>query len=366
MSVAGYSNDETKIVSEDLPVLVFGDHTRHFKYLDRPFVPGADGVKVLKPIGVHPKWLFHIAHAIEFADKGYARHFQHLKSARLPVPPSHEQSRIVAEIEKQFTRLDVGVVSLTRVQANLKRYRSAVLAAGCAGQLFHDRGHGGAAERMTHFQPNSHQNLHRVPAGWSWTTVGKLLIQKPCNGISVKGSDNLPGIRSLRLSAMSDGGFDYSDVRYLPLSPPDVDDLWIEPGDFFVSRGNGSLKLVGRGTTAQASPEPTIFPDTMIRLRLRDEIRQTQWLSTIWPSHLVRKQIETLVKTTAGIYKISQPELLSIHIPLPPLDEQTRIVADIKRRFSVIDTLENVIIANLQRARTLRQSILHRAFLGNL
>jgi len=133
--IGGYSDDSNRVVSEGLPVLVFGDHTRVFKYLNEPFIPGADGIKVLKPIGVEAKWLYHIAHALEFPDKGYARHFQHLKAATLCVPPIDEQTVIVAEIEKQFTRLDAGVAALKRVQANLKRYRAAVLKAACEGKL---------------------------------------------------------------------------------------------------------------------------------------------------------------------------------------------------------------------------------------
>src|SRR5437660_1219080 len=60
--IGGYSDDEARVISEDLPLLVFGDHTRAFKYLNQPFVPGADGVKVLKPLGVNAKWLYEIAH----------------------------------------------------------------------------------------------------------------------------------------------------------------------------------------------------------------------------------------------------------------------------------------------------------------
>ncbi|MEI6149694.1 MAG: hypothetical protein WCS01_11390, partial [bacterium] len=133
--IGGYSNDETLVISDDLPLLVFGDHTRAFKYLNQPFVAGADGVKVLKPIGVDAKWLYEIAHVLEFPDKGYARHYQHLKAAKLFVPSLPEQRRIVAEIEKQFTRLEAGVSALKRVQTNLKRYRAAVLKAACEGKL---------------------------------------------------------------------------------------------------------------------------------------------------------------------------------------------------------------------------------------
>lgn len=53
----------------------------------------------------------------------------------IPVPPQQEQRRIVAEIEKQFTRLDAAVVALKRVRANLKRYRASVLKVACEGRL---------------------------------------------------------------------------------------------------------------------------------------------------------------------------------------------------------------------------------------
>ena len=58
-----------------------------------------------------------------------------LEEALLPLPPPAEQHRIVAEIEKQFTRLDASVIALKRVQANLKRYRTSVLKAACEGKL---------------------------------------------------------------------------------------------------------------------------------------------------------------------------------------------------------------------------------------
>ena len=59
----------------------------------------------------------------------------YLEQQPIPLPPLPEQRRIVAEIEKQFTRLEAGVAALRRVQANLKRYRAAVLKAACEGRL---------------------------------------------------------------------------------------------------------------------------------------------------------------------------------------------------------------------------------------
>jgi type I restriction enzyme S subunit len=81
---------------------------------------------------------------------------------------------------------------------------------------------------------------------------------------------------------------------------------------------------------------------------------------------MVRRQIERRVKTTAGIYKISQPELASITIPLPPLTEQHQIVAEVERRLSIVAGAEAQVDANLRRADRLRQSILKQAFSGQL
>ena len=310
----------------------------------------------------------------------------------IPVPPLDEQQRIVAEIEKQFTRWEAGVASLKRVQAALKRYRASVLKAACEGRLVpteaelarrESRPYEPATtllacileERRSHWfgrgryeEPATLDTtkLYQLPDGWTWAAVEQLITQPLCNGISIKGSDSPPGVRALRLSAMSNSGFDYSEARFLPLADADVDDLWIQPGDFFMSRGNGSLHLVGRGTSAQQPSEPTIFPDTMIRLRWAKPVQSTRWVQTLWPSRIVRAQIESKVKTTAGIYKIAQPQVEQITIPLPPLAEQHRIVAEVDRRLSVIEELEAVVAANLQRATRLRQAILHRAFSGQL
>jgi type I restriction enzyme S subunit len=316
----------------------------------------------------------------------------HIEEIPIRIAPLPEQRRIVAEIEKQFTRLEVGVAALRRVQANLKSYRAAALKAAWEGRLVpteadlaraEDRKFENGDKLIARFLTERRRNwqgrgqykepatpvtanLPTIPEGWTWATVEQLLREGLCNGVSVKGSDSPPGVRALRLSAMSNSGFDYSDARYLPLAESDVDDLWIQEGDFFMSRGNGSLHLVGRGTSAQKPPRPTIFPDTMIRLRLTDAVRISGWVRMLWPSRLVRGQIETRVKTTAGIYKIAQPQVEEIVIPLPPLAEQKRIVVELERRFSVVQDLEAVASTNLKRSTRLKQSILSRAFVGEI
>jgi type I restriction enzyme S subunit len=73
-----------------------------------------------------------------------------------------------------------------------------------------------------------------------------------------------------------------------------------------------------------------------------------------------------VASSTSGLYTLSVNKVGDLPVALPPLAEQTRIVAEVERRLSVVEELESVMSANLQRATRLRQSILQKAFTGEL
>lgn len=95
---AGYVDTEDFIT--DLPVIAFGDHTCVFKYIDQPFVRGADGVQLISVDGLNLKYLFYFLSQlkIENSDK-YERHFKYLKKEDIPVPEKNIQESIVRECE---------------------------------------------------------------------------------------------------------------------------------------------------------------------------------------------------------------------------------------------------------------------------
>jgi type I restriction enzyme S subunit len=103
--VAGYVNDTSCAYSGKLPVVLFGDHTRTFKYVERPFALGADGVKVLVPQpGFSSKFLYYYFLSREIPSRGYSRHFKFLKEFQIPLFAPSEQSRIV-ELLNEADRL---------------------------------------------------------------------------------------------------------------------------------------------------------------------------------------------------------------------------------------------------------------------
>ncbi|HNO75477.1 MAG TPA: restriction endonuclease subunit S [Nitrosomonas mobilis] len=136
--VGGYTDKKEKLVDCELPVIVFGDHTRVIKFVNRPFAPGADGIKILQPQRFfNPKLLeYFMCHiGTHLTNHGYARHYQHLVKSTIPLPPANEQHRIVAKIEELFSELDKGIENLKTARAQLKVYRQALLKHAFEGKL---------------------------------------------------------------------------------------------------------------------------------------------------------------------------------------------------------------------------------------
>ena len=316
-----------------------------------------------------------------------------LSEATLPLPPLPEQRRIVAEVETQFTRLDASVAALRRAQTNLKRYRASVLKEVCEGRLVpteaelarsESREYEPAAallerilaERRARWESQEKRRgkykepsapdtsvLPEPPEGWVWATVEHLIVEPLANGRSVKTAGE--GFPVLRLTALQEGEIDETKHKIGKWTAQQAEPFLIEKGDFFVSRGNGSIHLVGIGGLVREVESAVAFPDTMIRFRLNEFVLK-RYFSLMWNSYVVRAQVEASARTTAGIYKVNQQDLAAMTIPLPPLAEQHRIVAEVERRLSVVQQAEGTVEASLARAERLRQSILKQAFSGKL
>jgi type I restriction enzyme S subunit len=100
--ISGYVNDAQLACSAPLPCILFGDHTRRFKYVEEPFALGADGVKVLVPSNrLDPRYAYHALKRIQLpGDLGYSRHFKYLKRSFLHLPPLDEQRQIASVLDK--------------------------------------------------------------------------------------------------------------------------------------------------------------------------------------------------------------------------------------------------------------------------
>jgi restriction endonuclease S subunit len=93
--IAGYTDDESWLYQGELPIVVFGDHTRILKFVDFPFCVGADGTQLLRPVeGNDIRYFYYALRNVDLKNYGYERHFKYLKEEEIPVPPPSVQRRI--------------------------------------------------------------------------------------------------------------------------------------------------------------------------------------------------------------------------------------------------------------------------------
>ena len=105
--ISGYWDNQEDLFVHRKPVVVFGDHTMVVKFIDFDFVVGADGVKILEPKDfLLPKFFFYWVSSVHIKSRGYARHFRYLREASVPVPSLPEQQRIVDILDQEFAKID--------------------------------------------------------------------------------------------------------------------------------------------------------------------------------------------------------------------------------------------------------------------
>jgi len=86
--IGGYSEDIEAVQDSPLPLVIFGDHTRRVKYINFPFISGADGTQLLYPknINLLPAYFYLTVQSIDLSDYAYARHFKYLKQQEIIIP----------------------------------------------------------------------------------------------------------------------------------------------------------------------------------------------------------------------------------------------------------------------------------------
>ena len=322
-------------------MIVFGDHTRNIKWVDFDFVPGADGTKILLPKKyLLPRLAYYALKNLEIPDKGYSRHFKFFKEVTIPIPPLAEQNVIADKLDRLLAQVETTKTRLERIPDILKRFRQSVLAAAVSGKL--------VRVALPHFSS----------VGYVTTDI-RYGTSKKCDYDGGKTPViRIPNIGNRRINL--------SDLKYANFTEKELKALALKAGDILVIRSNGSLDLVAKPALVDHKCEGFLYAGYLIRLRCNEEKVLPSFLLNVMCSRVVRDVVEISSRSTSGVNNINSKELASLKFVLPSLDEQTEIVRRVEQLFTYADTIEQKAQAALEHVNNLTQSILAKAFRGEL
>jgi type I restriction enzyme, S subunit len=314
-----------------------------------------------------------------------------LREADFPLAPLAEQRRIVARIDTLFAEVAEGEAALAAARKGLDTFRRALLKAAVTGELTKDwraansateTGHDllnriakeratkapakGRGRRTVNAPPLDAAGLPKLPEGWAWATLDTLSWASSY-GTSVKCAQDAPGVAVLRIPNIREGEIIYGDLKFatteLGLDPSD----FVAPGDLLVIRTNGSETLIGRGGVCYLKPDqPTYFASYLIRFRLLGGELMWRWVSKFFESPPVRQWMTHQIASSAGQYNVSQSNLASLLVPVPPPTEAAEILRRVSDALAAsADTLA-VLDDEAADAARLKQSVLKAAFEGRL
>ncbi|MFM7402949.1 MAG: restriction endonuclease subunit S [Erythrobacter sp.] len=359
---------------------------------------GSTEFHVLRPRpGVDPQYVYHFVSSASFRAEA-AHHMTgavgqkrvpaaFLETCEIPLPDLGEQRRIVAELEKQFSRLDQAVANLKRVRANVKRYESAVLRAAVEGRLVKTEaeveGREGASyetgsqllarvlleRRRRWIGKGTYQDpagpgaegLPPLPEGWAWARLDAVAALKGGITVDKKRRDSTArSIAYLRVANVKRGYLDLDEVKEIEAPQTDIEELRLQPGDILFNEGGDRDKL-GRGWIWEGQLAECIHQNHVFRARpYLPEVSGkliSWWGNTFGKDYFLREG-----KQTTNLASINMTKLSAFPVPIPPVAEQRRIVAEVDRRLSIVREVEAEIKANLKRTTLLRRAVLSRAF----
>lgn len=339
--IGGYTNEKDKVIFSKFPLVVFGDHTRVVKLIKNTFAPGADGIRVLKPLEFfNPTLLFYFTKYLttKIPNKGYSRHFQYLEKVKIPLPPLNEQNRIVEKIEELFSGLDKATEELQKVQAQLKIYRQSVLKAAFDNKLI-DMGHFNILpfSEICDINP-SKKDIFNLDQDLEITFL-------PMASISTLGSIIEQKIRKLKDVKKGYSFFKNGDILLAKITP------CFENGKKAIAKDlkNG----IGFGSTE------------FHILRPKDMVT-SEWIFYGINLEDFRNKAISQMTGTAGQKRVPKRVVENYKIAVPEKTVQNQIVQEIESRLSVCEKIEESVESGLKKIEYLRQSILKQAFEGKL
>ncbi len=323
--IAGYCDDETKLIKDELPFIIFGDHTRCFKYVDFPFILGADGTKVLKPNSelFDSKFFYFALLSLNIPNRGYNRHFTLLREKKVAKPEISEQRRIAHVLSVVQTAIEqqARLITLTReLKAALMRqlFTEGLPAAA-------DRPH--RSSRPVRSQKMTEIGL--VPESWTFEQLSSLCTIK--HGFGFKGEYFKPEGKYILLTPghfFEEGGFRNQEERTKFYTGKIPDGFILQKDDLLIAMTEQKAGLLGSSIIIPESNK-YLHNQRLGLIQNLDDRLNKEFLYYYFNTSYPRTEISSTA-TGSKVRHTSPSKVLNLKIAFPCIEEQKQIVDTLK------------------------------------
>jgi type I restriction enzyme S subunit len=315
-----------------------------------------------------------------------------LRMIELPLAPPEQRQEILSFIDQQLSRADATTTTLQAIQAKLKQARASILKAAVEGRLVETEAELARQsgryyeeaeelfERVTleaatqpeeerkrkgvlaSIKPDTEAELPEPPEGWTWVridAVGAVQLGRQRTPKDHTGAHMCP---YMRVANVFENRIDLTDVKEMNFTPEEQQTFRLEYGDILLNEGR-TPHLDGRPAMWRGEVKNACFQNTLVRFRATDVVLP-RYALIVFRAQLHARRYMKLAKITTNIAHLGAQRFAGVEFPLAPLAEQHRIVAEVERRFSVLNQVQATVSASLKRCGQLKQAVLKRSLGG--
>lgn len=339
-SIAGWTDDENAVIHAPLPLVVFGDHTRAFKFIDAPFARGADGTQLLRPKPeIDPLFFFYACRAIDLPARGYNRHFTILKEKELAYPTDAGEQKAIASVLRQ---VDSGLVKQSELLKVLRELKHAAM-----HELF-ARGLRGEAQKETEFGP--------VPENWRIHSLDEVATVQTgvAKGRRVTAAEMLT-VPYLRVANVQDGHLDLREIKSIEIRRSELQRFLLQDGDVVLTEG-GDFDKLGRGFIWRGQIQNCVHQNHVFAVRVDRTKLVPEFMAYLAQCPYGRAYFLKVAHKTTNLASINTTKLKAFPVLVPEVAEQREIVA-------IFDEMDRKISFHQQKRTVLEdlfKSLLHK------
>jgi type I restriction enzyme S subunit len=327
-----------------------------------------------QPSVVLPEYFCHWLKSREFNEwlepnlKGSTQRFAPLSVLRtvpIPLAPLNEQHRIVSKLDELLPKVDACKQRLEKIPTLLKRFRQSVLADAVSGKLTEQwrRSNSRNLDKTKH----TCAPLVDTPPEWTW-----MLLKEVCQlkggvtkGRNLKGK-KIISIPYLRVANVQDGFLDLTEMKLIEGTEEDCEKYKLLKGDILFTEGGDRDKL-GRGTVWENEIEGCIHQNHIFRARVYSaNTAMPDFISLVTKSEFAKAYFFENASQSVNLASLNMTMLGQLPIPIPPINEQVKILEAFASACQHIDALMKRVDRAYTAIERTAQSVLARAFRGEL